>query len=102
MASRTSHPPTQPVTAIYFWQAVTPMALISALRRRYVAGSNPQADGQHRPHAFRWQELGRAARRHFKHSPGVNCMLGPMSAVAKVRRQPGQPRPQPQSGMEPP
>lgn len=65
-------------------QGLGPSDLVAALALRY-APSTAATELRHRPEAFRWVALGRDSRRHFRSCPGVNCMLGPMDAVAKVR-----------------
>ncbi|CAK0781051.1 hypothetical protein CVIRNUC_005269 [Coccomyxa viridis] len=66
-----------------------PADLIRGLRARYVVsdGGDAQEDGANVPEAFNWVAFARDTAKYFKHAPGLSCMLGPISAEPKARRQ---------------
>ncbi|WIA14152.1 hypothetical protein OEZ85_002694 [Tetradesmus obliquus] len=63
----------------------TPADLIRALRQRFI--TDPlMATGLPPLAAFDWAALGAEASLIHKAAPGINCMLGPLSAEAKARK----------------
>ncbi len=62
-------------------QARTAGDLIVRLRSRYAGGGDAAADER----AFQWHMLDQATSPFFLAAPGINCMLGPLDAQAKVR-----------------
>ncbi|CAL5221420.1 g3607 [Coccomyxa viridis] len=64
-----------------------PLDLIRGLRAQYVASGDAQEDGASIAEAFNWMAFARDIAQYFKHAPGLSCMLGPMDAAPKVRKQ---------------
>jgi len=50
----------------------------------YALGDDPLVAAREDSSAFQWDALARDVSKWFKTPPGVNCMLGPLDAEAKV------------------
>ncbi|KAJ9513751.1 hypothetical protein QJQ45_015502 [Haematococcus lacustris] len=63
---------------------------IVALKGQYARGLEPQTAAMDNPEAFDWAAMAASAVKFMRQAPGMNCMLGPMSVQAKVRKMPTQ------------
>ncbi|KAJ9514041.1 hypothetical protein QJQ45_021133 [Haematococcus lacustris] len=63
---------------------------IVALKGQYARGLEPQTAAKDNPEAFDWAAMAANAVKFMRQAPGMNCMLGPMSVQAKVRKMPTQ------------